>query len=75
MISLEGGELSYRIATIPGDGIGREVISEGVRVLKSLAKKSGFGLEFTEFPYSWNIEALFGWVTTTHDFLKAISQE
>ena len=44
--------MSYRIATIPGDGIGREVISEGVRVLKSLAKKSGFGLEFTEFPYS-----------------------
>lgn len=42
----------YRIATIPGDGIGREVIAEGVRVLKSLADASGFGLEFTEFPYS-----------------------
>jgi tartrate dehydrogenase/decarboxylase/D-malate dehydrogenase len=42
----------YRIATIPGDGIGREVIAEGVRVLERLADASGFRLEFSEFPYS-----------------------
>ena len=32
----------YRIAVIPGDGIGKEVIPEGVRVLEAAAKKFGF---------------------------------
>ena len=31
----------YRIATIPGDGIGKEVIPEGQRVLQALAEKHG----------------------------------
>ncbi len=42
---------SYSIALIPGDGIGQEVIPEGVRVLKALAERFGFGLRFTEYPY------------------------
>jgi ureidoacrylate peracid hydrolase len=33
------------------------------------------GPSFTQEATLWNIEALFGWVTTTHDFLKAVSQE
>ncbi|WP_374572058.1 tartrate dehydrogenase [Phenylobacterium sp.] len=33
---------SYRIAVIPGDGIGREVAPEGVRVLEAAAKRFGF---------------------------------
>ena len=28
---------SFRIAVIPGDGMGKEVVSEGVRVLKKAA--------------------------------------
>src|SRR5690554_3509298 len=44
--------MSYRIALIPGDGIGQEVIPEGVRVLQALAGDFGFALEFAEFPYS-----------------------
>ena len=34
----------YRIAVIPGDGIGKEVVPEGVRVLEVAAKKFGFEL-------------------------------
>ena len=32
----------YRVAVIPGDGIGKEVVPEGVRVLEAAAKKFGF---------------------------------
>ena len=31
----------YRIAVIPGDGIGKEVVPEGLRVLEVAAKKHG----------------------------------
>ena len=44
--------MSYRIALIPGDGIGKEVIPEGVRMLRQLAGGFNFTLEFEEFPYS-----------------------
>jgi tartrate dehydrogenase/decarboxylase/D-malate dehydrogenase len=43
---------SYRIASIPGDGIGVEVIAEGERVLAALAAHEGFALEFTHFDWS-----------------------
>jgi tartrate dehydrogenase/decarboxylase/D-malate dehydrogenase len=44
--------MTYTIALIPGDGIGKEVVPEGVRILEALANKYGFGISFTEFPYS-----------------------
>ncbi|EFK97632.1 hypothetical protein LDC_0316, partial [sediment metagenome] len=44
--------MAYRIALVPGDGIGLEVIPEGVRVLQELAKRYRFEMNFTEFPYS-----------------------
>jgi tartrate dehydrogenase/decarboxylase/D-malate dehydrogenase len=44
--------MTYTIALIPGDGIGKEVVPEGVRILKALANKYGFDISFTEFPYS-----------------------
>jgi len=40
---------SYRIAAIPGDGIGNEVIPAGIEVLKKL---DGFRLEFEHFDWS-----------------------
>ena len=43
---------SYKIAVIAGDGIGPEVIGEGVRVLEQVAKLDGtFAFEFTHFPW------------------------
>ncbi len=44
--------MTYQIALIPGDGIGKEVLPEGVRVLRSLAEHYHFSMEFLEFPYS-----------------------
>ena len=43
---------SYRIASIPGDGIGNEVIPAGMDVLAALAGKEGFGLKFESFDWS-----------------------
>jgi len=43
---------SYRIAVIPGDGIGREVVPEGLRVLEAAAKHFGFKLELDEFDFA-----------------------
>jgi len=36
---------TYDIAVIPGDGIGKEVVPEGIRVLERAAKKFGFELK------------------------------
>ena len=35
----------YRIAVIPGDGIGKEVVPEGIRVLEAAASRFGFTIE------------------------------
>ena len=42
----------HRIAVIPGDGIGREVIPEGVRVLEAVGAKHGLRFTWKEFPWS-----------------------
>jgi tartrate dehydrogenase/decarboxylase/D-malate dehydrogenase len=36
---------SYKIAVIPGDGIGKEVVPEGVRALEAAASRFGFAVE------------------------------
>jgi tartrate dehydrogenase/decarboxylase / D-malate dehydrogenase len=43
---------TYRIATIPGDGIGKEVLPEGIRVLDAVARKHGFAFEWQYFDWS-----------------------
>ena len=43
---------TYRVASIPGDGIGIEVIAAGIDVLQVLAEKEGFKLEFEHFDWS-----------------------
>ncbi|OUQ21384.1 tartrate dehydrogenase [Lachnoclostridium sp. An14] len=43
---------THRIAVIPGDGIGPEVLAEGVKVLKEVAKRDGrFAFQFEYFPW------------------------
>ena len=43
---------TYKIAVIAGDGIGPEVIAEGVKVLNAVAKlDGGFQFDFTHFPW------------------------
>lgn len=40
---------TYKIAVIPGDGTGPEVVREGVKVLEAAASKFGFKLELTHY--------------------------
>src|SRR5258707_3104337 len=42
----------YRIAVIPGDGIGKEVVPEGLRVLEAAAKKYGVAVHFDHFDFA-----------------------
>ena len=42
----------YRIAVIPGDGIGREVVPEGIRVLEAAGSRFGIGFQWQEFDWS-----------------------
>jgi tartrate dehydrogenase/decarboxylase/D-malate dehydrogenase len=42
----------YRIAVIPGDGIGKEVMPEGVRALETAAKRFGFDLRQDWFDFA-----------------------
>ncbi|RME85267.1 MAG: tartrate dehydrogenase [Caldilineae bacterium] len=43
---------TYEIAAIPGDGIGKEILPEAVRLLEETARLDGdFRLEFTSFPW------------------------
>jgi tartrate dehydrogenase/decarboxylase/D-malate dehydrogenase len=43
---------SYRIAVIPGDGIGKEVVPEGMRVLEAAGRRFGIDFSWDEFPWS-----------------------
>ncbi|RUM96991.1 tartrate dehydrogenase [Pseudaminobacter arsenicus] len=42
----------FRIAVIPGDGIGKEVMPEGVRVLEAAAARFGLDLHFDHFDFA-----------------------
>ncbi|MFC1858372.1 tartrate dehydrogenase [Thermodesulfobacteriota bacterium] len=44
----------YRIAVIPGDGIGREVVPEGLRVLEAVGRR--FHIRFGWDEYPWGCE-------------------
>ncbi|MFP4473008.1 MAG: 3-isopropylmalate dehydrogenase [Candidatus Omnitrophota bacterium] len=42
---------SYKIAVIPGDGIGPEVVREGLKVLEAVQKRFGFKVETADFDF------------------------
>ncbi len=42
---------SYKIALIPGDGTGPEVIAEGIKTLNAVAGRFDFKLEYTNFDF------------------------
>ncbi|HEY1458798.1 MAG TPA: tartrate dehydrogenase [Casimicrobiaceae bacterium] len=43
---------AHRIAVIAGDGIGKEVMPEGMRALEAAARKFGFAFTWDELPWS-----------------------
>src|ERR1700686_4097368 len=45
---------TYKIAVIPGDGIGKEVVPEGLRVLEAAGRR--FDLKFSFHEFDWSCE-------------------
>ena len=45
---------TFHIAVIAGDGIGKEVVPEGIRVLDAAGRRFGFQFEWT--PFDWSCE-------------------
>ena len=43
---------THRIAVIPGDGIGKEVVPEGMRVLEAVGGRHGIAFRWDELPWS-----------------------
>ncbi|MBD3610530.1 MAG: tartrate dehydrogenase [Gammaproteobacteria bacterium] len=43
---------SYKIAVVPGDGIGKEVVPEGIKVLEKVASKFDIAFQFDEVDWS-----------------------
>ena len=41
----------YKIAVLPGDGTGPEVVDEGLKVLNAVSEKVGFKYETTAFDF------------------------
>src|SRR5881275_52278 len=41
-----------RIAVMPGDGVGKEVVPEGLKVLKEVARRFNFTYTTTDYPFS-----------------------
>ncbi|MEP7329848.1 MAG: isocitrate/isopropylmalate family dehydrogenase, partial [Betaproteobacteria bacterium] len=50
----------HKIAVMAGDGIGKEVVPEGLRVLEAAAKKFRIALDFTTFDWSCDYYAKHG---------------
>lgn len=46
----------FKIAVIPGDGVGKEVVAEGIRVLDYMAKQSEGKFEFEYDHFPWGCE-------------------
>src|SRR3954451_5117213 len=40
-----------KLAVMPGDGVGKEVVPEGLKVLKVVAEKFGFKYTTTDYPF------------------------
>jgi len=52
--------MTHRIAVIPGDGIGKEVVPEGIRVLEAAGSRFGFDFAWTIFDWSCELFAKTG---------------
>ncbi len=51
---------TFKIAVIPGDGIGHEVVPEGLRVLEAAGRKFDLSFEMTHFDWSCEVYAKTG---------------
>ncbi len=61
---------SYDIAVIAGDGVGPEVMREGLRVLHAAADRFGFSVNLTEYPFGTE-----HWLATEEIFPESATRE
>src|SRR3954467_5128864 len=52
MANVSSTTKEYRVAVIPGDGIGKEVMPEGLRVLEAAAKQHRVKVRFDHFDFA-----------------------
>ena len=52
---MSGSTRTLRIAVVPGDGIGLEVVPEGIKVLEAVAAKSDGALAFDFESFPWGV--------------------
>ena len=43
--------MKYKIAVFPGDGIGPELISEGIKIIEKAAELDNFEIELVNYPH------------------------
>ena len=43
--------MNYKIAVFPGDGVGPELISEGIKVIEKAAELDKFEIEWISYPH------------------------
>jgi len=65
--------VTYKIAVIPGDGVGPEVIREGRKVLDAVSEVDGFEIEWVEYPFGADYYLKTG-KTLDEDSLKELKQ-
>jgi tartrate dehydrogenase/decarboxylase/D-malate dehydrogenase len=64
---------THRIAVMPGDGIGKEVVPEGLRVLETVAARFGIRFELAHFDWSCDYYARTGRMMP-EDWFETLSQ-
>lgn len=47
--------MTYRLSIVPGDGVGREVVPEGLKAVRAAAEVTG-SFDFVEVDYPWSCE-------------------
>ncbi len=52
--------MAYRVAVIAGDGIGKEVMPEGLRAMEAAGKRFGIGFSWLELDWSYELYASTG---------------
>ena len=57
----------YKLAIVPGDGIGPEVVREGLKVLDVVSQKYGFKTERTNFDFGGRLEFEFGAIAVSFE--------
>jgi 3-isopropylmalate dehydrogenase len=60
----------YRIAVIGGDGVGPEVVQQGLRVLHAVAERFDFDVELTDYPFGTE-----HWLRTKEIFPESATAE